>query len=75
MKYEIRRDSEIQDEKRTTVTLKEPQWVIYFEGKKNIAPFLMSFETVYDALKHFINGIGTNEGITRISIETNKQEP
>jgi len=73
MKYEIKRDREIQDERGTTVTFNEPYWIIYFEGRKNVGPFLRGFSKLEKSLKYFIDGIGTNEGIVRIEIETLKQ--
>lgn len=74
MKYEIRRDNEIHDGRRTKVSFTEPAWAIYFEGEKNVGPSLTHFGSVYSALKHFIDGIGMNEGLVRINIETLKQK-
>lgn len=71
MKYEIRRDTKYTDGK-ATVTLDNPEWIIYYEGEQK-SPSLQSFSSVYGALKHFVDGIGTSEGILRISIETCKK--
>jgi len=75
MKYIIRRDTKIQSEDgSSTMTFDVPHWIIYFEGKKNAGPFIMGFSKLDKALKYFIDGIGTNEGIVKIEIETLKQQ-
>jgi hypothetical protein len=71
LKYEIRRDVKYTDG-QTTVTLNNPEWIIYYEGKEK-TPSLRSFSSVYGALKHFVDGIGSSEGILRIIIETCKE--
>ena len=71
MRYEIRRDTKYTDGK-ATVKLDNPEWIIYYEGGDK-TPSLQNFSNVLGALKHFVDGIGTNEGILKISIETGKK--
>lgn len=73
MKYEIKWSRKIQSG-TTTMTFDDPHWIIYFEGKTT-GPYIAGFSKLEKALKHFIDGIGTNEGIIRIAIETLKEEP
>ena len=73
MKYEIRRERKIEDGSGGSMTLNEPAWFIYFEGRKFVGPFQRSFSTVERAFKFLLNGIGTEEGIIKINIETQKE--